>query len=174
MTQSEVVKSMNAKHWIEKLHLIPHPEGGYFREIYRAEGIIPKEALPIRYNGGRSYSTTIYYLLESGDFSSLHRLKSDEQWFHIDGSALTIHSIDPKGNYTRHRIGKNLDHGELPHAVISHGYWFGGTVDEHNSFSLVGCFVAPGFYFDDFELATRESLIQQFPQHQLLIEKLTR
>lgn len=165
---------MTAQDYIKNLHLTPHPEGGYFREIYRANGIIPKDALPMRYNSGRAYSTTIYYLLESGDFSSLHRLKSDEQWFHIDGSALTIHSIDLNGNYTQHHIGKNLEKGELPHAVILHGHWFGGTVDEPNSYALVGCIVAPGFDFEDFTLAKREDLVKQFPQHESLIRKLTR
>lgn len=164
----------SAKHWISKLELKPHPEGGYYREIYRAQGIIAQASLPMRYNAGRSFATTIYYLLESSDFSSLHRLKSDEQWFHIDGSALTIHSIDPKGNYTPHHIGKNLDNGELPHAVIQHGNWFGGTADEANSFALVGCFVAPGFDFEDFELAQRNTLTTLFPQHARLIEQLTR
>ena len=101
-------------------------------------------------------------------------MKSDEQWFHLDGSALTIHSIDPSGNYTDHHIGKNLDAGELPHAIIPHGCWFGGTVDEENSFSLVGCFVAPGFDFDDFELAEREALSQKFPHHEEIIEHLTK
>jgi predicted cupin superfamily sugar epimerase len=165
---------MNSKDWIARLELKPHPEGGYFREIYRAEGVIPQASLPMRYNGGRAYSTTIYYLLESTDFSSLHRLKSDEQWFHIDGSALTIHSIDPNGNYTKHPIGKNLANGELPYTIIPHGNWFGGTVDEENSFALVGCVVAPGFDFDDFELAKKDQLIQQFPHLADLIAKLTR
>lgn len=164
---------MNSQDWINKLQLTPHPEGGYFREIYRAEGIIPQPSLPMRYNSGRAYSTTIYYLLESKDFSSLHRLKSDEQWFHIDGGALTIHSIDSNGNYTAHHIGKNLDKGELPHAVVPTGCWFGGTVDEPNSFSLVGCVVAPGFHFDDFELAKRDGLVKLFPQHTPIIKKLT-
>ncbi len=164
---------MNSKFWIEKLQLKPHPEGGYFREIYRAQGIIAQASLPMRYNAGRSYATTIYYLLESNDFSSLHRLRSDEQWFHIDGGALTIHSIDPKGNYTQHHIGKNLDKGELPHAVVTAGCWFGGSVNEPNSFSLVGCVVAPGFHFDDFELAKKDELVKMFPQHTSIIEKLT-
>lgn len=165
---------MNSQDWIKKLHLSPHPEGGYFREIYRAEGIISQPSLPMRYNGGRAYSTTIYYLLESNDASSLHRLKSDEQWFHIDGSALTIHSIDPQGNYTQQHIGKNLDKGESPFAVVPTGCWFGGTVDAQDSFALVGCVVAPGFQFDDFELAKRDELIKQFPQYISIIEKLTR
>lgn len=165
---------MNSTHWIEKLRLIPHPEGGFFREIYRSQGIIAQPSLPMRYNGGRAYATTIYYLLESKDFSTLHRLKSDEQWFHIDGSALTIHSIEPNGKYTAYNIGKNLDTGESPHAVVPAGCWFGGTVNDRNSFSLVGCVVAPGFHFDDFELAKRDELIKQFPHHASIIEKLTR
>ena len=163
-----------SKQWIDLLQLEPHPEGGYFREIYRAEGVIAKDSLPFRYTGGRTFATTIYYLLNSGEFSSLHRLHSDEQWFYLDGSALTIHSIDPEGKYMQHHIGKNLEKGELPHAVIPHGCWFGGIVDENNSFSLVGCFVAPGFDFDDFELAQRGPLINKFPQHKDIIEKLTK
>ncbi|HAP37052.1 MAG TPA: hypothetical protein DCQ28_14410 [Bacteroidetes bacterium] len=166
--------NFTGKDWIKRLELQPHPEGGYFKEIYRAEGIVSQPNLPVRFSGGRAYSTAIYYLLESGDFSSMHRLDSDEQWFHIDGSALTIHSIDPKGNYTKHLIGKNLDAGEFPYAMVSHGNWFGGTVDEPESFVLVGCVVAPGFDFDDFELAKRSELIKQFPQHKDIIERLTK
>jgi predicted cupin superfamily sugar epimerase len=165
---------MKSNDWISRLDLQPHPEGGYFKEIYRAEGVISQPNLPMRYNGGRSYSTAIYYLLESNDFSSMHRLNSDEQWFHIDGSALTIHSISPDGTYTQHHIGKHLDNGELPYAVVPRGCWFGGTVEENNSFSLVGCIVAPGFDFDDFELAKRNELLKQYPLHKNLIEKLTR
>jgi predicted cupin superfamily sugar epimerase len=165
---------MNAKDWIDALSLIPHPEGGHYKEIYRAEGIISQPNLPMRYNGGRSYSTTIYYLLESNDFSSLHRLSSDEQWFHIDGTALTIHSISPNGTYIQYHIGKNLDNGETPYAVVPHGCWFGGTILEPHSFSLVGCVVAPGFHFDDFELASRNNLQKMFPNHKNIIEQLTR
>lgn len=165
---------MNAQEYIKKLELSLHPEGGYYKEFYRAEGIISQPNLPMRYSGGRSYSTTIYYLLESNDFSTMHRLKSDEQWFHIDGSALTIHSIAPDGYYIQHHIGKNFEKGESPYAMVSHGCWFGGTVNEPDSFALVGCFVAPGFDFDDFELAKKDQLIKQFPQHKNLIEKLTR
>ncbi len=163
-----------AQYYIDTLQLIPHPEGGYYKEIYRSDGIISQPNLPMRYNGGRSYSTAIYYLLEGDSFSSLHRLVSDEQWFHIDGSALTIHSISPDGVYRTDRIGKNIAAGELPHAVVPHGRWFGGTVDQPRSFALVGCVVAPGFDFDDFELARREHLFRLFPQHLEIIRRLTR
>jgi predicted cupin superfamily sugar epimerase len=165
---------MTSKDYIQQLGLLPHPEGGYYKEIYRAEGIISQPNLPMRYSGGRAYSTSIYYLLESKDFSSLHRLDSDEQWFHIDGSALTIHSIAPDGTYSQYHIGKNLDKREHPFAVVPHGCWFGGTVNDPDSFSLVGCIVAPGFDFEDFELAERSYLTPLFPQHKELIERLTR
>ena len=166
--------SLTSHNWIDKLQLAPHPEGGYYREIYRAEGIISQPNLPMRYSGGRSFSTAIYYLLESKDVSSLHRLRSDEQWFHIDGSALTIHTFAPDGAYRPFHIGKNLEQGEMPYGVVHHGYWFGGTVNEPNSFTLVGCVVAPGFDFEDFELAQRDELLQQFPLQKSIIERLTR
>ncbi|MFA5834462.1 MAG: cupin domain-containing protein [Bacteroidota bacterium] len=166
--------SPSARTYIKSLHLTPHPEGGHYKEIYRSEGIVSQPNLPIRYNGGRAYSTSIYYLLESKDFSSLHRIHSDEQWFHIDGSALTIHSIAPDGTYTQHHIGKNLEKGELPYAVVPHGCWFGGTVNDTNSYALVGCIVAPGFHFDDFTLAKRDILNSTYPQHKELINRLTR
>lgn len=165
---------MNAHHWINSLGLLPHREGGYYREMYRAEGIIAQPNLPMRYSGGRAYSTSIYYLLESSDVSLLHRLKSDEQWFHIDGAALTIHEISPEGQYRQHRVGKNTANGEGPYAVVPHTSWFGGTVDASNAYALVGCVVAPGFDFDDFELAKRGELIKLFPHHRTIIEKLTR
>ena len=165
---------MSASDWISKLGLLPHPEGGYYKEIYRASGVIAQPSLPLRYNGGRVYATAIYYLLEGNDFSSLHRLSSDEQWFHIDGAALTIHSIAPDGTLTQQRIGKDLGNGESPYALVEHGCWFGGTVDTKEGFALVGCIVAPGFHFDDFELADRAELTARFPQHTALITRLTR
>ncbi|MFA6440426.1 MAG: cupin domain-containing protein, partial [Bacteriovoracaceae bacterium] len=121
-----------------------------------------------------AYCTSIYYLLESKDFSSLHRLASDEQWFHIDGAALAIHCIAPDGTYSIHRIGKDFEKGEIPYAVVPHGCWFGGTIDEPDSFSLVGCVVAPGFHFDDFELADCCTLSETFPRLKYLIDRLTR
>lgn len=165
---------MIAHDWISFLSLLPHPEGGYYREIYRSEGMIAQPNLPFRYSGGRAYATAIFYLLEGHQVSSLHRLRSDEQWFHIDGGALTIHRIAPDGSYEAHRIGKNTAKGERPHAMVPQGHWFGGSVDERDSFALVGCFVAPGFDFDDFELGKRDELLRAFPQHAGIITRLTR
>lgn len=163
-----------AEYWIEHLQLEKHPEGGWFKEIYRDEGIIFRDGLPARYKGSRSYSTAIYYLLRSGECSALHRLISNEQWFHIDGNSLAIHTITPSGEYTKQMLGKNFDSGEKPFAVVLRENWFGATVESSDSFALVGCIVAPGFDFDDFELAERTALAKKFPEHKEIIEALTR
>ncbi|RMH67606.1 MAG: cupin domain-containing protein [Cyanobacteria bacterium J003] len=163
-----------AKAWIEALDLQPHPEGGYFREVYRSAGSIPRAVLPSGFQGGdRAYCTSIYFLLPSTACSRLHRIASDELWHFYTGSSLTLHVILPTGEYQPLRLGINLDQGEQLQQVVPAGAWFGATVDMPDSFSLVGCTVAPGFDFRDFELGDRQQLQQQFPQHQRLIERLT-
>ncbi|WP_169974682.1 cupin domain-containing protein [Tautonia rosea] len=164
----------DAAYWIDRLRLQPHPEGGYFRETYRAKDTIAAEAIGERFAGPRSTSTSIYFLLTDESFSSLHRMKSDEVWNFHAGSALTVHVIDPGGTYRSHRVGLDLDNGQEPQAVVTAGSWFGASVDEPGGFALVGCTVAPGFDFADFELADREVLIREFPQHEALIRRLTR
>jgi len=164
----------NAQYWIDRLNLQAHPEGGHYREVYRAEDRIQAEGLPNRYGGSRSASTAIYYLLTSDEFSTLHRIQSDEVWHFHTGSPLTVHAIEPGGEYQTYRLGLNLDDGQEPMAVVAAGCWFGATVEEPNTYALVSCTVAPGFDFEDFELANREHLIRQYPQHTAIIERLTR
>lgn len=160
--------------YIRSLGLQPHPEGGWFRETYRCGEAIARKALPGRYPGARSFATSIYFLLTSDTFSALHRLRSDEQWHFYTGSALTIHVIDPSGDYRAIRLGADVECGESFQAVVPAGCWFGATVDEPDGFTLVGCTVAPGFDFSDFEMGRREELIQNHPGHRGLIERLTR
>ncbi len=164
----------DAKHWIDGLKLRRHPEGGWFRETYRSAESVAKAYLPPRFTGDRSFSTAIYFLLESGDLSALHRIKQDEVWHFYDGSPLTIHVIDPAGNYSAIRLGRDLAAGEGPQAVVRAGDWFGASVEEPGSYALVGCTVAPGFDFADFEMPGREELCRLFPQHRAVIERLTR
>jgi uncharacterized protein len=164
----------DAKVWIDTLQLRPHPEGGYFRETYRSEETVAKAALPARFQGDRAFSTAIYYLLDGDDFSALHRIKQDEVWHFYDGSSLTIHVIDVEGNYSTTLLGRNPAAGEVPQAVVRAGCFFGATVNRVRSYSLVGCTVAPGFDFADFELPGREELCRLFPRHRPIIEKLTR
>jgi predicted cupin superfamily sugar epimerase len=156
------------------LGLQPHPEGGWYRESYRAAETVASDALPERYTGPRSHATAIYFLLDSANFSALHRLKSDEQWHFYSGSPLTIHVIYADGRYTPIKLGPSLAQGETFQAVVPHGCWFGASVDIPDSHALVGCSVAPGFDFADFEIATRVSLCDKFPQHTDLITRLTR
>ncbi|ABA88304.1 cupin superfamily barrel domain protein [Syntrophotalea carbinolica DSM 2380] len=164
----------SAQEWIDHLDLIRHPEGGYFRESYRASETIPANALPHRYQGSRHYATTIYYLLQSNDFSALHRLASDEIWHFYSGSPLDIHIIDPGGQYRRACLGNDPQKGQSFQIVITAGCWFGATVTRQDSYTLTGCSVSPGFDFADFELADRQSLIAAYPAHADVIRRLTR
>ncbi len=156
-----------ARHWIEKLFLVKHPEGGYYRETYRAAESIPQNGLPPRFSGLRAFSTAIYFLLPSGECSALHRIKSDEVWHFYAGNSLTIHVIDERGTYTQIKLG-----GDSFQAVVPAGCWFGATVDGPGSYALAGCTVAPGFDFADFELANRADLVALYPQHRAIIERL--
>ena len=159
----------DARYWIKRLQLAKHPEGGYFTETYRSNEAIPAAALPPRFNGNRAFSTAIYFLLTDGEFSALHRIKSDEMWHFYAGGELTIYVIEPTGSYSQIKLG-----GDHLQAVIRAGCWFGATVNEPQSYALVGCTVAPGFDFADFEVARRDELIAQYPRHRWVIEKLTR
>ncbi len=155
----------------------PHPEGGYFAETYRSTETIPQVALPNRFGGDRVFSTTIYFLLESHHVSALHRIQADEVWHFYAGGTLEIFVISPTGELTLIRLGNKLEQGEVFQAVVPAGCWFGskpaGTTAEETAFSLVGCTVAPGFDFADFELADQATLLAQFPQHKAVIERLT-
>ncbi|WP_226587768.1 cupin domain-containing protein [Microseira wollei] len=135
---------------------------------------MPHENLPKRFEDSRNCSTAIYFLLEGTDFSALHRLDSDELWHFYAGSSLTVHVIEESGNYCPIKLGDNFDEGEVFQAVVKAGCWFGATVNDPQSYSLVGCTVHPGFDFNDFELGKREELTKCYPQHQSLIEKMTR
>jgi predicted cupin superfamily sugar epimerase len=162
-----------ADHWIRFLELTPHPEGGYYREIYRAGETIPRQALPRRYDGPRVFSTSIYFLLKSGQVSRLHRLASDEIWHFYDGGPLLIHAIDRGGAYQTVRLGPDPASGGTFQAVVPGGTWFGAEVPSPGLFSLVGCTLAPGFEFADFELGRREDLLRLFPGQASLIVRLT-
>jgi predicted cupin superfamily sugar epimerase len=164
----------DAREWIDRLRLQRHPEGGWFRETYRCTESIARVNLPARFGGERCFSTAIYYLLESGDFSALHRIGQDEGWHFYDGSPLTLHLIEPQGAYMTVVLGRDPAAGQEPQAIVPAGWWFAATVNELASYSLVGCTVAPGFDFADFELARREKLADMYPQHTRLIAQLAR
>lgn len=163
----------DAAYWIKKLELQRHPEGGWYRETYRSGEMVGKEGLPERFTGSRALATSIYFLLEGTDFSSFHRIRSDEIWYFHDGSPLTVHILGTEG-YSTLSLGRGEKQGQQPQGVVFAGKWFGATVDDPTSYSLVGCSVAPGFDFQDFELADAANLLAEFPKHKDLIRKLTR
>lgn len=164
----------NAAYWIEKLGLQPHPEGGYYRQTYRASLELAQQALPPQFTGPRAASTAIYFLLQGDDFSAFHRLRSDELWHFYLGRSMVVHVIEDDGQYSRIHLGSDPEAGQALQAVVRAGCWFASQVLGGDSFALVGCTVAPGFEFDDFELAKRQELVRRFPQHRELIERLTR
>ena len=164
----------NAEYWVEKLDLEVHPEGGFFKEIYRSEETIPKEALPDRFSGERAFSTSIFYLLDKNNISMFHRINQDEIWHFYEGASLTIHCITPDGLYSRSILGRDIQNGEALQVVVEAGCYFAAETNNKDSFSLVGCTVSPGFDFEDFELPGREDLMEAFPQHAKIIKSFTK
>jgi predicted cupin superfamily sugar epimerase len=162
-----------SEYWIKKLQLTPHPEGGYYREIYSSNNYTDLSFLTGTKEVKRSLSTSIYFLLKSGEVSKFHRLRSDEIWYYHHGSSITIHCIDVAGVPEDILLGSNADKGEVFQAVIPAGTIFGATVNDKDSYSLVSCMVSPGFNFDDFELMGREDLLSKFPDLKEMIIKFT-
>jgi uncharacterized protein len=164
----------DADYWIKKLGLSEHPEGGYFVEAFKSDELIHGAGLPARYDGPRALASLIYYLLRSNEFSCFHRLKSDEIWHYYAGSSLTLFIIDDGGNLLQKKLGDDPEKGQAFQVLIRHGNWFGAIVDDPGSYTLAGCMVAPGFEYGDFQLGDRRELVELFPEHRFIIERLTR
>ncbi len=154
---------------IQQYGLLPHPEGGFFRETYRSGEEVAKSALPSRFTGARSFSTAILFLLPRGSCSRLHCIRSDEVWHFYAGDPLVVVEITPSGEVVETRLGQGPEC--VFQYVVQAGRWFGSyPVGE---FSLVGCTVAPGFDFADFEMGSREELLAEFPRARGVVERLT-
>lgn len=154
-------------YWIEKLHLQPHPEGGYYAENYRSQLLVTSDS----FEQPRAAATSIYYLLDSDTKSFCHRLKCDELWYYHGGSAVSIYMIDAEGNWQVKTVGPNEEDEWA--VLIPANTWFGARVMEPNSFVLVSCVVTPGFEFPDLEMADRNEMIEKYPQHKEGIIKYT-
>jgi predicted cupin superfamily sugar epimerase len=163
--------NQKAKYYIQKLQLNKHPEGGYYREIYRSGEMISIDAP--KKNLKRNVSTSIYFLLEGPQVSKFHRLNSDELWHFYDGSSVKIYVVDERGRLTEIILGKKTENGEVFQTVIKKNNWFAAEVINKRSFALIGCTVSPGFDFSDFELASRDYLLEKYPKHKELIFKFT-
>ncbi|NTS75428.1 cupin domain-containing protein [Catenovulum sp. SM1970] len=171
---------LTAQDYIDQLQLLEHPEGGYFKEVYRAEGEIYDESLPEGCEDSRSYSTSIYFLLKTGQFSAFHKINQDEGWHFYAGDSLIIHMISPSGEYSYVTVGQDIFAAETFQYFVPAGYYFAAELadkdinpaNQTSGYSLVGCTVAPGFDFADFVMPSKAELMVQFPQHKQIIEKL--
>jgi predicted cupin superfamily sugar epimerase len=159
---------------ISDLRLLPHPEGGFFRETYRSSGEIKQDSFDSALKRRRRYSTCIYFLLTSESFSAFHSIFQDEIWHFYVGSPIRLSMITRNGEYSVVFIGRDIDGGEVPQFVVPGGTWVAAEVVNIDDFSLVGCTVSPGFDYTDFELPARDQLISEFPQHKEIITRLTR
>lgn len=154
--------------------MLPHPEGGYYKETYRSKDEVDHTELPNRFPGKRVMATAIYFLLEQGNFSAFHRIKSDETWHFYAGQSLEIMVLHCDGQLEIIQLGNKIHLGEKFQATVPAGAWFASRPALESTFSLVGCTVAPGFDFEDFELAKAEELVELFSQHASLIRELCR
>lgn len=149
----------NIEEIIENLQLTPHPEGGYYRQVFGNDG------------NGKKQISTIYYMLDGENFSAFHRLHGmTEIWYYQAGEQLDIQVIGVDGNLTTHHLSAD---GEMQ-AVITPEQWFAAEIPSKKGFCLVGCAVAPAFEFENFELGNKGELLKQFPQHKEVIERLCR
>ena len=162
----------NANYYIEKLNLSTHVEGGAFKETYRSPLIIQAENLPLGFAGERSISTAIYFLLQHKQFSAMHKIASDELWHFYAGAPLHIYELNVAGELHVHVLGNDLEAGQSFQVLIPAGSWFGSRCETPDAFSLVGCTVAPGFDFEDFELAKKQFMLEKFPDHMQLWKEM--
>lgn len=165
---------MTVQELVKKLELLPHPEGGYYKETYRSSGEIARKALPEEFGGDRNFATAIYFLIEKSNFSALHRIKSDETWHFYYGDALEVVELSEEGKLRKTLVGSDLQKGHVFQYTVKAGTWFGSRVVSGGEFSLVGCTVAPGFDFEDFEMGERITLIGKFPANSKIITEMTR
>jgi predicted cupin superfamily sugar epimerase len=154
---------MNAESWVDVLQLIPHPEGGFFRETFR----------DTRQHAGRSVCTAIFFLLPKGAVSHLHRIDASEVWHFHAGGALEIVEINEDGTVETTTLGADVRKGEVLQHVVQPGRWFGAALAPDTEYALVGCTVAPGFLFEHFEMASRKDLQEKYPGAREWIERLT-
>jgi uncharacterized protein len=151
---------------INLLKLTAHPEGGYYREIYRS-----KDEMSLTGGVARNLSTSIYYLIRGNQVSAFHRLKSDELWYYHLGCPLQVYFFDSTG-YSSHILGPDIVSGQQVQLIIPAGTIFGAELADKSSFCLFGCMVSPGFDFTDFELIPEHHLINEYPKYETIIKRL--
>ena len=159
---------------IQRYGLEPHPEGGWYKQTYKSNEQIVAEALPKRFIASRVFSTAIYFLLEKGNFSAFHRIKSDECWHFYAGNPLLIYIIERSGELKVISLGSDHESGQSFQYVVPANCWFASRPAPESEYCFVGCTVSPGFEFDDLELADATVLSTIYPQHKPIIIELCR
>ena len=159
---------------IQRYGLESHPEGGWYKQSYKSNEQIAARALPERFGTSRVFSTAIYFLLEKGNFSAFHRIKSDECWHFYAGDPLLIYIIEQTGELKVISLGSDHESGQSFQYVVPANCWFASRPAPESEYCFVGCTVSPGFEFDDFELADTTALSTIYPQHKPIIIELCR
>jgi len=159
---------------IQKYNLEPHPEGGWYKQTYKSNEQIAADALPERFGASRAFSTAIYFLLEKGNFSAFHRIKSDECWHFYAGDPLLIYIIEQSGGLKVISLGNDLEKGQSFQYVVPANCWFASRPAPESEYCFVGCTVSPGFEFEDLELADATELSVVYPEHKSIIKELCR
>jgi predicted cupin superfamily sugar epimerase len=163
-----------AEQLIKQFDLQPHPEGGWYKQTYKSKEFIPVAALPDRFDGDRFFSTAIYFLLEKGNFSAFHKIKSDECWHFYAGDPLHVYLIKENGSLQTIILGNDPEKEHTFQYIVPANCWFASRPAPNSEYCFVGCTVAPGFEFDDFELANENHLSAEYTQHAELIKQLIR
>lgn len=162
------MQQATAAHWIDQLQMEPHPEGGFYKEMFRSQQQVKR----VDEDEVRQACTSIYYLLKGGDYSGFHRIKSDEIWYFHKGEPLTIHVIDAEG------VHQPLELSDQPSGrlslVVPAGLWFAAEIGSKAGYALVSCAVAPGFEFSEFEMADGQNLSITYPVYAELFKRLCR
>jgi len=159
---------------INQYNLQPHPEGGWYKQTYKSKEQIAANALPERFDANRAFSTAIYFLLEKGNFSAFHRIKSDECWHFYAGDPLLIYLIGQNGELKVILLGNDFEKGQTFQYVVPANCWFASRPAPSSEYCFVGCTVSPGFEFEDLELAKANELSAIYPQHKDIIKVLCR
>ncbi|MBK8351507.1 MAG: cupin domain-containing protein [Saprospirales bacterium] len=149
---------LNVQDFIEQYQLEKHPEGGFYKRTFLHSD---------------NLFSSILFLLTKNNFSAFHKIKSDEQWNWYFGDAIIIHEIDLEGKYHQTILSNKKEHLNFQY-VVKANHWFASECVGDEGFAFCGCTVVPAFSFEEFELAERDKLIKEFPQHQALINKFTR
>ncbi len=136
--------TMTADDVIKHLDLAPHPEGGWYRETWRAEAA----------SGTRASGTAIYFLLAKDQQSHWHKVDATEIWLYHAGAPLRLDLSDDAKTVRAVTLGADLMNGEQPQAIVPPACW--QAAQSLGEWTLVSCIVSPGFDFRGFELAPPE------------------